>query len=44
MIHIITIYRAGQPPECRTVIGDRDALMDAAYDDGALGVFIRRRA
>lgn len=42
MIYLLTITRPGQLPRTYTATGSRDALMDAAYDDGALGVCIRR--
>ncbi|HEY8606601.1 MAG TPA: hypothetical protein VIM12_05745 [Noviherbaspirillum sp.] len=40
MKYQLTLARPGQPPEHRIAIGDGDALMDAAYDEGALGVTI----
>jgi N-acyl-D-aspartate/D-glutamate deacylase len=35
---ITVIDRAGAVPRTYTAIGNRDALLDAAYDAGALGV------
>lgn len=35
---ITIVTEPGAEPITRTAIGDRDALQDAAYDEGALGV------
>lgn len=41
MVYRITICTApGADPITYTAIGDRNALQDAAYDDGALGVSV----
>lgn len=41
MRYRITIcIAAGAAPISYTAIGDRDALQDAAYDDGAMGVSV----
>lgn len=37
---ITVIDSAGAAPRTYTAIGDRNALMDAAYDRGALGVTV----
>lgn len=38
MAYRITIKDENNQPQTYTAIGDRDALMDAAYDSGALSV------
>ncbi|MEH6434334.1 hypothetical protein [Massilia sp. DD77] len=40
MAYRITIKDENDRPQTYIAIGDRDALMDAAYDDGALSVSI----
>jgi len=37
---ITVIDAAGAEPRTYIAIGNRDALMDAAYDEGALGVTV----
>ena len=37
---ITVIDSVGATPRTYTAIGDRDALMDAEYDGGALGVTV----
>jgi hypothetical protein len=37
---ITVIDSAGAKPRTYTAIGDRNALMDAAYDSGAMGVTV----
>jgi hypothetical protein len=37
---ITVIESVGAAPRTYTATGERDALMDAAYDDGALGVTV----
>lgn len=45
MSFLVTIKAApGAEPVSYIAIGSRDALMDAAYDDGAMSVCIRRLA
>jgi hypothetical protein len=39
--HITAQFAPGAKPLSYTAIGDRDTLMDAAYDSGALSVSIR---
>lgn len=41
MRYLITV-RTAEGERTYPAIGDRDALMDAAYDDGALSLTIRR--